>query len=281
MSNSYLNFEGLSHYDEKIKNYISTAVEPTNFDNEILSKIVEKVGEVPANEVNTDGSLKTVIDYLKKYAEDKDQELTGTITGTVAEIVANETQQRSDSDTALSNRITAIEDDYLTSSDKTDLTNKVDNLRVGNVSILNGINNDANETFVQYVNSLKTDLVDAQNKVTELIGTDANKSVRKIANEELAAQLISDNAQESLDTLTEIASWIQNHPDDASAMNAAILQIGLAVGLIPTANSTLPLTTPDRNGFTSVYEELDDIKQHLSSDFVAITNEQINNLFTA
>ena len=60
------------------------------------------------------------------------------------------------------------------------------------------------------------------NKVTTLIGSDADKSVRKIANEELAAQLIPANAAESLDTLQEIAAWIQNHPDDASAMNSAI-----------------------------------------------------------
>lgn len=59
-------------------------------------------------------------------------------------------------------------------------------------------------------------------KVTTLIGSDVNKSVRTIANEELAAQLIPSNAAESLDTLQEIAAWIQNHPGDASAMNSAI-----------------------------------------------------------
>ena len=60
------------------------------------------------------------------------------------------------------------------------------------------------------------------NKITTLIGSDADKSVRKIANEELAAQLIPANAAESLDTLQEIAAWIQDHPGDASAMNSAI-----------------------------------------------------------
>lgn len=66
----------------------------------------------------------------------------------------------------------------------------------------------------------KIDDVSAQVEV--LIGEDANKSVRAIANEELAKQLIAEGAQESLDTLAEIAAWIQSHPDDASAMNAAI-----------------------------------------------------------
>lgn len=62
----------------------------------------------------------------------------------------------------------------------------------------------------------------AEGKLTKLIGDDTDKSVRTIANEELAAQLIGENAKESLDTLQEIAAWIQNHPDDASAMNDAI-----------------------------------------------------------
>lgn len=62
----------------------------------------------------------------------------------------------------------------------------------------------------------------AKTTLDALIGTDTGKTVRAIANEELAAQLIGDNAKESLDTLAEIAAWIQDHPDDASAMNAAI-----------------------------------------------------------
>lgn len=67
-------------------------------------------------------------------------------------------------------------------------------------------------------------------KVTTLIGTDTDKSVRTIANEELAAQLIPENAAESLDTLQEIAAWIQKHPGDAAAMNAAIEALQTKVG---------------------------------------------------
>lgn len=68
--------------------------------------------------------------------------------------------------------------------------------------------------------------------VSTLIGSDTGKSVRTIANEELAAQLIPESAQESLDTLSEIAAWIQDHPDDASAMNAAITKLnGIVAGI--------------------------------------------------
>lgn len=66
-------------------------------------------------------------------------------------------------------------------------------------------------------------------KVTTLVGADANKSVRTIANEELAKQLIVEGAKESLDTLAEIAAWIQAHPDDAAAMNEAIEALELKV----------------------------------------------------
>ena len=69
----------------------------------------------------------------------------------------------------------------------------------------------------------------AKAEVDTLIGSDTGKSVRTIANEELAAQLIPEGAQESLDTLTEIANWIQEHPDDASAMNTAITKLNSIV----------------------------------------------------
>ena len=72
----------------------------------------------------------------------------------------------------------------------------------------------------------------AKADVDTLIGSDTGKSVRTIANEELAAQLIPDSAQESLDTLAEIAAWIQEHPDDAATMNAAITKLnGIVAGI--------------------------------------------------
>lgn len=68
----------------------------------------------------------------------------------------------------------------------------------------------------------KTEVNALATQVTTLIGEDDNKSVRKIANEELAKQLIPENAKEALNELEEIAAWIQSHPDDAATMNADI-----------------------------------------------------------
>ena len=68
------------------------------------------------------------------------------------------------------------------------------------------------------------DLSALESKVTKLIGDDADASVRDIANNELAKILISGSTAttEALDTLQEIADWIQKHPEDAAAMNTAI-----------------------------------------------------------
>ena len=55
-----------------------------------------------------------------------------------------------------------------------------------------------------------------------LIGNDKGQSVRDISIDVLTEQLVPKTAQESLDTLEEIADWIQKHPEDAAAMNTAI-----------------------------------------------------------
>lgn len=85
----------------------------------------------------------------------------------------------------------------------------------------------------QQRSTLDANLQAVEGKVTTLIGSDTAKSVRTIANEELAAQLIPANAKEALDTLQEIAAWIQAHPDDASAMNSAITSLQTLVGTLP------------------------------------------------
>jgi chromosome segregation ATPase len=65
--------------------------------------------------------------------------------------------------------------------------------------------------------------VDAvETAIATLVGSDEEKSVRAIAAEELAAKLIPAEAQESLDTLQEIAAWIQGHPKDVADINQAI-----------------------------------------------------------
>lgn len=78
-----------------------------------------------------------------------------------------------------------------------------------------------------------------EGNVATLVGADTGKSVRTIANEELAAQLIPEGADESLNTLQEIAAWIQEHPDDAAAMNAAITALQSQLNGIDAGDGTV------------------------------------------
>ena len=75
-------------------------------------------------------------------------------------------------------------------------------------------------------------------KLGTLIGTDGGKSVREIANAEIAAQLIPSDAKEALNTLQEIADWIQDHPEDASKMNTQITTLNTKVGVDAEGNAT-------------------------------------------
>lgn len=65
----------------------------------------------------------------------------------------------------------------------------------------------------------------AKSDVATLVGADSGKSARTIVAEELAVQLIPATAQEAMNSLAEIAAWIQAHPNDAAAMNAAIVAL--------------------------------------------------------
>lgn len=72
--------------------------------------------------------------------------------------------------------------------------------------------------------------------IERLIGTedvnDDHRSIREIARNELAKQLIPEDARESLDTLREIADWIQDHPESASQMNSRIDTLEEAVPFV-------------------------------------------------
>ena len=114
----------------------------------------------------------------------------------------------------------------------------------GKVSDINattaGLRSDVNTlkaTVGDASNGLVKDVADNTGKLNTLIGSDAGKSARTIANEELAAQLIPEGAKESLDTLQEIAAWIQAHPDDASTMNGKIAALERTVGM-PAGDDT-------------------------------------------
>ncbi len=86
-------------------------------------------------------------------------------------------------------------------------------------------------TYTAKVGEIEEAIDGVSETVDKLVGTDSGKSVRTIANEEIAAQLIAPDAKEALNTLQEIADWIQDHPEDASKMNTQIATLNAKVGV--------------------------------------------------
>lgn len=139
---------------------------------------------------------------------------------------------------------------YTTADDvSTQIAGKVGELKIGEETY---------NTVKEYVDK-KTDGIASESALSELgdrvtaaedgldtlVGSDSGKSARTIASEELAKQLIPENAKESLDTLAEIAAWIQAHPDDASALNAAVsaLQAKLSLGTYESEDGQVEYAT--------------------------------------
>ena len=227
--------------DKTLVEMISDAQEAATYDDTLL------VGRVAAIEGDyLKAADKTALET--KMAEDIATAKTETIAAVLGEAVPEdfdtlkEIAEWIQSDTTASaqlvTRITNIENDYLKGEDKTVLQGEIDALETFVGTLPEGaISTNVVAYVKEVVDGLKigdyakaADVTALSGKVTTLISTDAGKSVRTIANEELAAQLIPENAQEALDTLSEIATWIQNHPDDASAMNAAIEALQAKVG---------------------------------------------------
>ena len=117
-------------------------------------------------------------------------------------------------------------------------------------------------------------------KVTTLIGTDASKSVRTIASEELAKQLIPESAKESLDTLEEIATWIQSHPDDASAMNTAIENLKTLVGTLPEDITATTIVGYIQELVNAEKLRIDALETKVGDGCIAISEDEINALFS-
>lgn len=102
--------------------------------------------------------------------------------------------------------------------------------------------------------------------LTSIIGSDTGKTIREIATEELAAQLIPSGAQESLNTLQEIADWIQSHPDDAAAMNTDIRRVSGWVVEVSAHVATIESTIAN----------LDSRIQQVISAYITGTTNQIS-----
>lgn len=240
----YIDLTGLTHYDEKIKAVIdskdATTLKSAKDYADSLAGNYDAAGtaETKVQEL-ANGQVKTNTAAITKLNGDAKTE------GSVAKAVA-------DAQAGLETKISAADSKAAAAQTAADNAKKAADAvdaKVGVVpegstviaeiqKIKDAAYNDTEvrgliKTNADNITKLtgRADAVDG--KVTTLIGDDAGKSARTIANEELAKQLIPENASESLDTLQEIAAWIQDHPKDSSAMNAAISALKTKVGDIP------------------------------------------------
>jgi hypothetical protein len=99
------------------------------------------------------------------------------------------------------------------------------------------------------------DVAGINQKLLTLISEDENKSAREIAQEELAKQLIAADADEALNSLEEIAAWIQAHPGSAAEMNQAIQGLKTLIGTLPdsTTSTTVVGYIDERLGSITTY----------------------------
>lgn len=246
----YIDLTGLTHYDEKIKAVIDSkdaaAIKSAKDYADSLAGNYDAVGtaETKVQEL-ANGQVKTNTAAISKLNGDAKTE------GSVAKAVA-------DAQAGLETKISAADSKAAAAQTAADnLKTYVGTIPEGAtskdvVSYVNektsGIATDASLTALTKrvdtaegkittaegnITTLQGSVNSVEDNVTTLVGEDAGKSARTIANEELTKQLIPESAKESLDTLQEIAAWIQKHPDDASAMNAAIDALKAKVGDIP------------------------------------------------
>jgi len=197
----YLDLAGLTAYDAKIKAYSDAK------DAEINKALTAEIARADAAEKANAAAAKAAQDDVDALEVKVGDIPAGSKATTVVGYVDEKVEAINGAADTLAGRVTqaekdidAIEADYLKAADKKELKDAIDA---------------------------------ADGKLTTLIGNDAGKSARAIANEELTKQLIPENANEALDTLQEIAQWIQDHPGEASEMNKEIKALQTLVGTLP------------------------------------------------
>lgn len=246
----YIDLTGLTHYDEKIKAAIDSK-DAANLKSakdyaDSLAGNYDAVGtaETKVQEL-ANGQVKTNTAAISKL--NGDAKTDGSVAKAVADARAGLETKISAADAKAAGAKTAVDSlkTYVGTipedATSTDVVSYVNEKTAGfatdaSLSALTkrvGTAEGKITTAEGNITSLSSRTNAVEGKVTTLIGQDTGKSARTIANEELTKQLIPENAKDNLNTLQEIAAWIQNHPNDASAMNAAISALKTKVGDIP------------------------------------------------
>lgn len=212
----YVSLEKLSLYDEKIKQHIAdadsavlqsaksyadTEVAKANAAADAAQADVDAletyVGTIPEGYSETN-----VVAYINKKAEETLTSATGGSSESAASVLAALNTYKSENDP----KVTA----------NTDAIAAINNTESGILAQAKAYADEGDS-------GVQADVTELSGKVTTLIGDDTGKSARAISAEEVAK--IVAGADESYDTLKEIADWISSHGTDAAAMNSAIVAL--------------------------------------------------------
>lgn len=172
-------------------------------------------------------SLNTAMDTRMDAAEASITTLTGadTVEGSVAKALKDAKAYADGKDTAIAAAKKAGDD---AQADVDALEAKVGTVTEGKTVV--EMIADAQTAATYDDTALAGRVTTVEGKVNTLVGDDASKSARTIASEEVAK--IVAGADESYDTLKEIADWISSHKTDATAMNSAITALeGIVDGI--------------------------------------------------
>ena len=182
-----------------------TALEGFVYSNESKTGLVDKVAELEGLLSGTEGG--SVSDMISNAVETLEQTIQGKLDAKVdSETYATDKKALEDADDALELAISTEEGRAKAAEEANAAAIAVEKGRVDAL----------------YAGSI----TDAEGNTVP----DEGKSVRAIAAEEVAA--IVAGADESYDTLKEIADWIANHPEDAAGYNERILANKAAIDIL-------------------------------------------------
>lgn len=205
-----------------------------------IAGIQELLGE---GEGSVSDQIKDAVAAEAKLREDADKAINDKIgaatdeatAATVYGAIAAETARAEAAELAINNKIGTVAEGKTVAeliADEATTARAAEQANANAIAVLNGDANTAGSVAKAVAdekaraegveNGLDGRLTTAEGKLTTLIGNDADKSVRTIANEELAAQLLSGKADADFKTLQELAAWLEDHPEDVADINKAI-----------------------------------------------------------
>ena len=135
---------------------------------------------------------------------------------TVVEMIADAQTAATYDDTAIKNRISTIEKDYLKEADKTELQGNIDTEKNRAEGIENGLRTD--------VNAIKADYLKTADK------TELSKAIQGVKDDVDAFFNAADVGADAIDTLKELQDYINTHGEAAATLTTKVGNLETTVG---------------------------------------------------